>query len=296
MNHILLTGGSGFIGKNIIKRIGENQKSDQDQWFYPKSSELDLTNADDLLQFVKQNQITKIVHTAVSTKFSGNPQMELFENCKMMFALQKVAPYVERILVMGSGAEFGKQKPICEVRETEFGKVLPESAYGLSKYLQNELCTNSDNIFNLRLFGVYGPHEDWSSCFISNICCKTIYNLPLSMRQNCYFSYVFVEDLVNIILLFLDASHINDKDYNIVSGEKIELRDLVSIIQKFEEKTLPLEILKDGWNNEYTGCGERFANEFSYTFKSYTDGIYQCYQWYQKHRNEIDVELLRGTR
>lgn len=296
MNNILLTGGSGFIGKNIINRMKENRIYDDAQWFFPKSSELDLKNADDLYQYVKQNQITKIVHTAVSTKFSGNPQMELFENCKMMQAIQKVAPYVERILVMGSGAEFGKQRPICEVKETEFGEVLPESAYGLSKYLQNELCRNADNIFNLRLFGVYGPYEDWSSCFISNICCKTIFDLPLSMRQNCLFSYIFVEDLVDIVLLFLKAPRISFKDYNIVSKEKIELREIVSIIQKFELKHLPLTTLKDGWNNEYTGCGERFLNEFNYSFKSYQDGIYQCYQWYQKHQHEIDIDFLSETR
>lgn len=296
MSNILLTGGNGFIGKNIMNRMTKNRMIGEDLWFSPKSSELDLANADDLLQFVKMNRITKIVHTAVSTKFSGNPQMELFENCKMMFALQKVAPYVERILVMGSGAEFGKQRPICEAKESDFGKVVPESAYGLSKYLQNELCTHSENIYNMRLFGVYGPYEDWSSCFISNICCKAIFNIPLSMRQNCVFSYIYVEDLVDIILLFLRASQLTFKDYNIVSKEKIELRDIVSIIQNFEGTTLPLEVLKDGWNNEYSGCGDRLASEFSYSFKSYQEGIFRCFQWYQAHRNEIDVDLLRGTR
>ena len=51
----------------------------------------------------------------------------------------------------------------------------------------------------LRLFGVFGRHEDYAIRFISNAICKTLFDLPITLRQNRTFSYLYVDDLGPIV-------------------------------------------------------------------------------------------------
>ncbi len=57
----------------------------------------------------------------------------------------------------------------------------------------------------LRLFGVFGPHEDYAIRFISNAICKALFGLPITLRQNRTFSYLFIDDLGPIVERFLTA-------------------------------------------------------------------------------------------
>ncbi len=90
----------------------------------------------------------------------------------------------------GSGAEFDKHFPICSVSEEDFAKTVPIDQYSLMKYTISQYIEKSDNICNLRLFGIFGKYEYYPVKFISNVCCKAIKDLPLTMRQNVYFGYL----------------------------------------------------------------------------------------------------------
>lgn len=130
--------------------------------------------------------------------------VKIFAGC---YGIAKMTLY-EQVLAQQDAGEYGNNVLLMRRRN----QILERQCQKVHMVFPNTCKMNFvriENIYNMRLFGVYGPYEDWSSCFISNICCKTIFNVPLSMRQNCIFSYIYVEDLVDIILLFLRASHLN---------------------------------------------------------------------------------------
>ena len=60
MEKVLLTGGSGMLGKSIIK-IFHKQKY---KLFFPKRNELDLTNSIKICNYIKKRKITCVVHAA----------------------------------------------------------------------------------------------------------------------------------------------------------------------------------------------------------------------------------------
>ena len=85
---------------------------------------------------------------------------------------------------------------------------LPSDEHGLSKYViaryLEELARQvGPRSAELRLFGVFGRHEDYAIRFISNAICKALFDLPITLRQNRTFSYLYVDDLGPIVEHFL---------------------------------------------------------------------------------------------
>ena len=74
---ILITGGSGFIGRNLIK--GLNKDYDV---FSPTSKELDLTNSDAVEFYLRNKYFDYIIHTAciVSRSNSTNSPDMVYKN------------------------------------------------------------------------------------------------------------------------------------------------------------------------------------------------------------------------
>ena len=195
-------------------------------------------------------------------------------------------------LVFGSGAEYDKRYPICSVTEEEIGKTLPTDAYGLLKYTVGQMIEQSENIHNFRLFGIYGKYEDYPTKFISNVCCKAIKNVGLSIRQNVYFDYLWVEDFCRMIELFLEKKP-QYHTYNMVSGTRISLREICDIVRKISGRDLPVYVCREGTANEYTASNERFRKEcpdFVYTAPEIA--IEKLYQWYREQSGQIDLYRL----
>lgn len=291
MDKILLTGGSGFIGKNILQIV-----KDENKWFAPTSSKLDICNEEQVCHYILKNKISKIVHAAVFTHPTERAEEKFYHNVQMTMNIHKASRMVERVIILGSGAEYAKEFDIVDAKEEEIGIHIPTSVYGLSKYLQHTLTSTMDNCYNLRLFGVYGPYENWKSCFISNICCKAIYDLDLTIRQNCRFSYLPVVELVLCIQQMLQAPNPKYHDYNIAPKESITLLEIATMVNEIAGKKLPIQLLKEGYNKEYTANGQRFQKEFSPYFRDYKTGITELYQWYREHKNEIDFSVLKDTK
>ena len=61
---------------------------------------------------------------------------------------------------------------------------MPGDAYGFSKYICAKYIERSERILDLRLFGVFGPYEDYTVRFISNACCRVLKGLPIVLRQD----------------------------------------------------------------------------------------------------------------
>lgn len=293
MKRILLTGGNGFIGRNIREKLDKEYTI-----FSPSSQELDLLERQEVTRYLQENKISDVIHSAVYTpkRRQKNPDADFSANMRMFFHLAEHAFDLDKIIYFGSGAEFDKSFPISQATEQNFGRSIPLlNDYGLSKYIMNLYTRQSSNIYNLRLFGIYGPYEDWKTCFISNLCCKAIYGSPLTIRQECIFDFLYIDDLMQPIQNLLESTP-KYRDYNLCSGESVRLTKIAQLVRYISGKNLEIQILKSGEDLEYTGCPERFRQEYGLRLTSLEQGIKKLYRFYESHIGKIDLEVLKQTR
>ena len=147
---------------------------------------------------------------------------------------------------------------IPQMPENYFGQHIPVDPYGFSKYIMSNLADS--NIYDLRLFGVFGHYEEWRRRFISNMIYQNLTQDTMQMNQNMYFDYLYVDDLIHILEWFLTHEPVYHH-YNVCSGRKI---DLYSLAQKVIQETgiiTPIQVAQEGWKPEYTGDNRRLCKE-----------------------------------
>ena len=189
---ILITGGSGFIGRNLAEQFASIYEV-----LTPSSSELDLLKERDVREYLTANSFDVIVHTATTRsnrRLAGPPDL-LDRNCRMFFNLARNEGRFGKMIHFGSGAEYDRTYLPARVTEEYFDTRVPADAYGFSKYICAKYIERCDNIIDLRLVGIFGPYEDYTVRFISNACCRVLKGLPIVLRQDVLFDYLYVNDL-----------------------------------------------------------------------------------------------------
>ena len=201
MAKILITGKSGFIGQNLCAQLAADYKI-----YAPVSSELDLLDETKTEKYIKENSFDIIIHTATWNATVVSPKdtsKVLKNNLRMFFNIARMNKFYGKMLYLGSGAEFNSRYYISMMKEEYFDSHIPEDDYGLSKYIMSKYAFGSENIYNLRLFGVFGKYEDWRIRFISNACCKAVFDMPITIKQNRIMDYLYIDDFVKIIRWFI---------------------------------------------------------------------------------------------
>lgn len=255
---ILLTGGNGFIGRNILEQL----KNDY-QIFAPSSKELDLLDQEAVRQYLQSHDITDVIHAAVynQKRRDQNPEADLSSNLKMFYHLAEHADHFNKMIYFGSGAEFDKRFPIHMAREQDFGRTIPMlNDYSFSKYIMNMQARNSRNIYNLRLFGVFGKYENSDTCFLSHLCRCAQEGRPLTIRQECLFDFISVDDIMPPLRWVLENKP-KYHDYNLCSGRPVLLSEIAEMVREISGKNLEMVFLKQGENMEYTGSCGRLQQE-----------------------------------
>lgn len=289
---ILITGVTGFVGRNIKEYLENRQDY---KVFAPTSKELNCLDEVAVQEYLEGHHFDYVLHFAVygdgvdKTK-DGSKAVEY--NLRIFLNFAKNAHLYGKMYYTGSGAEYDKRFDIKSVREEEIGKTVPIDPYGLMKYTIGQMIENSSNIYNFRLFGIFGKYEYYPLKYISNVCCKAIKGLPLTMRQNVYFDYLWVEDFARMIECFL-CKEPKYHTYNMVSGQRVSLQAICDNVLHISKKKLPVFVCKEGLANEYTGSNARFLSEcteFEYT--PIEKSIEYLYRWYEEQSSSIDIYKL----
>jgi len=289
MTKIFLTGSSGFIGKNLLKLL-----SGKFEFVAPTHKELDLSNTQIVKDFLQLQKFDLVIHSA---NFGGNRAQTglsgvLEANKQMFLNLAKNSEKFNRMIFLGSGAEYGKQQPIVNAKETDFGKVKPEDEYGKAKYFASEYIATHPNIVNLRCFGIFGKYEDYTTRFISNAICRVLFGLPIILKRNVKFDYVYVYDLAKIIEYFI-LREPKEKFYNIGSGQSTDLLGLAEIVKTVTGGVAEIKVLNPGLNNEYTCDNSLLRGELKdFKFTPFNVAIGEMVGWYKANMNLINKDKL----
>jgi UDP-glucose 4-epimerase len=291
MKKVLLTGGSGFIGKNII----ESYLAKKYQIIAPKRTELDLVNYESVHNFFQKNKnFDVVIHSATRPGHRNAQDLNgvFYDNCRMFFNLVKNSDSFGRLLNIGSGSIYDMCHYQPKMKEEFFGTTIPVDEHGFFKYVAGKHIEASENIIDLRVFGVFGKYEDYSIRFISNAICKAIFDLPITIKQNRKFDYIFIDDLMPILEFFIEKKVLH-KSYNITPNKAIELLEIAEIIKKISQKDLEIKIFQTGFGLEYSGDNLRLKKEMpNFDFEKIEASINSLYQYYLKNKSALNLQLL----
>lgn len=281
---ILITGGSGFIGRNLDEKL-----SGKYQIFAPTHQELELLDQKAVETFFNKCAIDVVIHCsnvggARNTIYLPNLATT---NLRVFFNILRCKKRFKRMIFLGSGAEYDKSRPLRKIREEDFGSSIPGDEYGFYKYICSEYIAQSRGIINLRLFGVYGKYEDYRLRFISEAICRNILGLPIIINQNVVFDYLYVNDLIQIIDYFIQNEP-EDKFFNLGTGKSIDLLRIAKMINNISLRKSKIIVKKGGLQNEYTCDNSLLLKTIpNFNFTDFKLALKDLFDYYQGIRSSI---------
>lgn len=181
---IVVTGGAGFIGSNLIAALCEKKGTrpivvcdsfgQDEKWQNLKKVQLeDVIAPEDIFEFLEahQDDIEIIFHLgAISTTTEKDADLVMENNFKFSKALfQWCSIYQKRFIYASSAATYGDGKRgFTDVEDnSHLSKFIPLNVYAWSKHLFDRFISEAKSrgdIFppqcvGLKFFNVYGPNE-----------------------------------------------------------------------------------------------------------------------------------------
>jgi UDP-glucose 4-epimerase len=286
---ILLLGGSGFIGRNLLQRW-RNQEI-----LAPSSRDLNLLDFCAVQSFVRDSSPDVIVHSACRPghrNAAPNPHV-VRDNIRLVLNVVASLGPLSRLVWISTGGAYGSDNYRPMMREREAFDVPPADDTGLSRFAVSLAVRNDPRIVELRPFSVYGPHEDWEIRFISNAICKSLYKMSITIRRDRLFSFVHVEDLMIAIEEVIKKWPSKDLLLNVCPDRPSRLSDVARIVQAATRCDLPVMIKNEGFDIEYSGSNRLLRNLYpGWRCRSLEDGVRGLALWYMEHIDLINRELL----
>lgn len=287
---ILLTGGSGFIGKHLAEHLRRRHEV-----LAPTHVELELTDSAAVRAYLAVNPVDVVVHGAARPghRRAPDPTGILDSALRMLLNLLREHGRYERLVLIGSGAVYDPSRPLLRVGEEELGDVVPHDSYAFAKYAAARLVEPLDFVVELRPFGIYGPGEDYTIRFISNAICNVLFDRPITLHRDRKLSYLWVEDFGAIVEHYAGVGPAQKAAYNVVPNEIMSIRQLADLVLEVSGKRLPVIVEEPGEAAEYTGSSERLLGEVSgIEFTSIEDGVARLFAYYAANKASINPSRL----
>jgi len=237
MKNILVTGGAGFIGTNLIKTLIKDKYN--------------ITSIDNYSTGLKENEIEGVIYINSDIELIDQLGPE-FDLCFHLAAQSRVQPSFEdpqesiRVNVNGTMKvmEWAKKHTVKVIYAGSSSKHHDpsDSPYAMTKFLGEEICKLYKKSYNVnveiaRFYNVYGPNEPLDEKFGNVIGIwreKVRLNKPLTIvgDGNQKRDFTHVNDIIDGILkiAFSDKKH-NDA-WELGSGVSYSINELFNMFKK----------------------------------------------------------------
>ncbi|MGE3318948.1 MAG: ADP-glyceromanno-heptose 6-epimerase [Candidatus Berkiella sp.] len=304
---IIVTGGAGFIGSNIVKGLNQrgikdiivvDELTDGTKFAHLTDVEIaDYLDKDHFLRLVEKRDsfgqdIQAIFHQgacSTTTEWNGKYMMENnYEYSKSL--LHYCLDRGVNLMYASSAATYGDGLVFKEERQYE----KPLNVYGYSKFLFDQyvrriLPQAKSQIAGFRYFNVYGPHEDHKGSMAS-----VAYHLNQQLPKNGMVKlfegcdgygngeqrrdFVYVDDVVDVNLWFMDNPKISGI-FNVGTGKSQSFNDVAKAVVAWHQKGhieyIPFPEHLKGRYQSFTEADITRLREAGYTqaFKTVEEGV-----------------------
>ena len=300
---VLITGGSGFIGANLVRRALEDGhdvhlilRPGHAPWRLQEIvnavhvHQAGIEDADAVRRIVHAVRPDWVFHLAAYGAYSNQTGMARMVSTNLLgwVALLDACAGVgaEAIVHTGSSSEYGARR--TPASETDM--VEPNSDYAVTKaaathYGQLAARTRDLPVTTLRLYSAYGPFEEPTRLIPTLLTHALRGSLPPLVSPETPRDFVYVGDMVDAMLAVAASKDVPQAAiYNISTGIETRLRDIVSLVrQKLNVAVEPQwgSMPARAWDVDvWSGSNEKIAREIGWTPKtSLSDGLDKTLEW-----------------
>lgn len=253
MKKVLVTGGAGFIGSNLVKKLLDNGISvtvldnflsgySENLISFPNINliEGDVRNRNAVDEAIKGAEVVFHLAASVGNKRSidmpiVDAEINVMGTLNVLEAARKEG--VRKIVTSSSAGIFGELKtlPIKEDHPIE-----PDSPYGCTKLCEEKLCLSYAKLYDLeavclRYFNVYGPNQRFDA--YGNVIPIFVFRMfkgePILIFGDGEQTrdFVHVNDVVQANIKAANATGVSGA-FNIASGSRITINELAGWIKK----------------------------------------------------------------
>ncbi len=222
---ILVTGGKGFLGSSLVKKILHH------------NHEVSIISRDTLNyeQHIKNFNPDVFIHCAWDggNNYKDVNDLKQINNVTYgvnIIEILNTLPTKTKFIGFGSFSEYGYYD--TPIEETFIEN--PINLYGLSKYTFKNysklLCSNYNIEWGwIRPCYVYGP-GDVKTRLIPSVITKLLNNEKIELDKcNKIIDYIYIDDFVNFAYSLIIGQNIKGV-YNLSSGEQYKLKDIITQI------------------------------------------------------------------
>jgi UDP-glucose 4-epimerase len=265
---VLVTGGAGFIGSNLVDRLcKENEVTVIDN--LSAGSERNLSGLEDRINFVKGDIRDKkaiqealrgvdiVFHCAAQVSVERSVENPLETNqinvegtLRLLWTCKEVG--VENLIFPSSAAVYGSNP---EIPKREEMRLEADSPYAASKIMGERYCRLFHRLYRiptviLRCFNVFGPRQDESSQYASVIP-KFISAIINGEKPQVFGDgnqtrdFVFVDDVVDAFLLAASKDRAKGETINVASGKPMSILNLLEKLHEILGENAEPEFLPE---------------------------------------------------
>ena len=254
MKEVLLTGGTGFVGSNLARRLlqdGHNVhllvRPGFNSWRIEQiqddliAHEVDLLDNDRVSIVVQQIKPDWVFHLAASGAYSWQEDVHDIVQTNVIGTVNLVDALIrtgfEIFVNTGSSSEYGEKKhaPL----ETEY--INPNSYYAASKAFNTHYCnfvgvSKNLNIISFRLYSVFGPYEDPRRFIPTLIRHGLKGDLPSLVDPEIARDFIHVDDVLDLyILAATSLASEPGAVFNVGTGKQTTIKEAVQIARELLE-------------------------------------------------------------
>ncbi len=268
---ILIAGGAGFIGTNLIKKIinSNNEIFCFDNFFtgsrkniiqFLKNKNFKVVNHDITKPLkLKVDQIWNLACPASPIHYQHDPVKTLVTSIQGSINLLNLAKKNNCKIFQASTSEIYGDPLIHPQKESYWGNVNPigpRSCYDEGKRCAETLFFDYNREFKInikvaRIFNTYGPYmHPKDGRVVSNFIVQALHNKPITIYGNGKQtrSFCYVDDLVNGLIKLMNSKNSITGPINIGNNSELTVKKLAKIIveltnskSKIIYKNLPID-------------------------------------------------------
>ncbi len=304
---VLLTGGTGFIGANLARRLLKDNhdvhlllRSQHKKWRIAEIKNnvrlhvCDYTKKSSVIKLFKKIKPQWIFHLAAYGAYSNQTDLDQMTQTNIVglnhLVEAALSTNFEAFVNVGSSSEYGFKDHAA----TEEEWLDPNSQYALTKAYATMFCRHmavkhQKHIVTLRPYSVYGPYEEPTRLIPTMIIKGSNGEFPPLVNPNIARDFIYVDDFVRACVLAAKGTHLKrGAVYNVGTEIQTTIKKVADVAKrelKITKKPTWGSMKNRLWDTHvWVSDCRRIRKDLGWkpTF-SFDEGFRETIEWFRKN-------------